>query len=133
MLPGVQTVVQTEYDFLLPRGFVDAQGRVHRSGRMRLATAMDEIEAVQDPRVQANEAYLPIVLLSRVVLRLGELPLVNPQVLEGLFASDMAYLEDVYLRLNSQESVVLGVACPHCGGRFDLQVAPLSGEGESRA
>ena len=133
MLPDVHTVVQTEYEFFLPRGFIDAQGRVHRRGSMRLATAIDEIEAVNDPRVQANEAYLPVILLSRVVLRLGELPLVNPQVLESLFASDMAYLEDVYLRLNSQEQVVLGVACPHCGGRFDLQVAPLSGAGESSA
>jgi hypothetical protein len=120
--------MQTEYEFMLPRGYVDAQGQVHRGGSMRLAAAIDEIEAVQDPRVQANEAYLPIVLLSRVVLRLGEIPLVTPQVLENLFASDLAYLEDVYLRLNSQDSVVLGVACPHCGGRFDLQVAPLAGE-----
>jgi len=121
-----QTMLHTEYEFILPRGFVDGEGRLHRAGRMRLATALDEIEALQDPRVEANEAYLPVVLLSRVVVGLGELPLVTPQVVENLFASDMAYLEDVYLRLNSQNSVVLGVACPHCGGRFDLQVAPLT-------
>ncbi len=63
--------IQTEFEFLLPRGFIDSQGSLHRTGRMRLATAMDEIEALQDPRVQANEAYLPVVLLSRVVTQLG--------------------------------------------------------------
>jgi hypothetical protein len=121
-------VLKTEYDFLLPRGFVGQEGKVHRTGRMRLATAMDEIDAMQDPRVQANEAYLPVVLLSQVVIRLGDIATITPQVIEKLFASDMAYLEDVYLRLNSQESVVMGAACPHCGGRFDIQVAPLAGE-----
>jgi hypothetical protein len=123
-----QNVLQTEYDFLLPRGFVGQDGKVHRTGRMRLATAMDEIDAMQDPRVQTNEAYLPVVLLSQVVIRLGDLNAITPQVIEKLFASDMAYLEDVYLRLNSQDTVVMGAACPHCGGRFDIQVAPLAGE-----
>lgn len=118
----------TEYEFVLPRGFVDAQGQIHRTGAMRLSTALDEIDSLQDPRVQANEAYLPVVLLSRVITRLGDLTGVSPQVIERLFSSDMAYLEDVYLRLNSQESVSLSVACPHCGGRFDVQVAPLSGD-----
>lgn len=121
-------VLQTEYEFLLPRGFVDSGGRLHRAGRMRLATALDEIEAMQDGRVQVNEAYLPVVLLSRVVTHLGELAAVTPQVIEKLFASDMAYLEDVYMRLNSQDSIVMGVACPHCGGQFNLQVAPLAGD-----
>jgi hypothetical protein len=93
---------------------------------MRLATALDEIEALQDPRVQVNEAYLPVALLSRVIIRLGDLTQVTPQTMEKMFAADMAYLEDVYQRLNSQETIVLGVACPHCGGRFDVQVAPLS-------
>jgi len=117
--------IQTEFEFLLPRGFVDSQGSLHRTGRMRLATALDEIEALQDPRVQANEAYLPVVLLSRVVTQLGTYSGAAPQVIENLFASDMAYLEDVYLRLNSSQAVTLGVICPHCGGRFDIQVAPL--------
>jgi hypothetical protein len=128
MRQEVDMVLQTEYDFLLPRGFVDDTGRVHRAGTMRLATALDEIEALQDGRVQVNEAYLPIVLLSRVVIRLGQLAAVTPQVIEKLFASDIAYLEDVYLRLNSQDSVVLGVSCPHCAGQFELQVAPLAGD-----
>lgn len=121
-------VFQTEYEFLLPRGYLDEAGGLHRLGKMRLATALDEIEAMQDPRVQANEAYLPVILLSRVIIRLGELNAVTPQIVERLFASDMAYLEDVYLRLNSQDTIRLGVACPHCGGRFDVQVAPLTSD-----
>jgi hypothetical protein len=122
--------LQTEFEFKLPRGFVDPAGLIHRDGRMRLATALDEIEALQDVRVQANEAYLPVVLLSRVVVQLGELPVITPQVIERLFASDMAYLEDVYMRLNTQENIRLGIVCPHCSGRFDVQVAPLGTEEE---
>ena len=120
--------LQTEFEFVLPRGYVDPQGQVHRQGQMRLATALDEIDSLQDPRAQANEAYLPVILLSRVVVRLGSLSLVTPQVIERLFASDMAYLEDVYLRLNTQENIRLGVACPHCSGKFEVQVAPLGME-----
>jgi hypothetical protein len=94
---------------------------------MRLATALDEIQSAGDPRVQINEAYLPVVLLSRVVTRLGDLPAVTPRVIEGLFAADLAYLEDLYQRLNSPEGVVLGVVCPQCSTQFQLQVAPLGG------
>ncbi len=119
--------LQTEFTFNLPRGYLDGSGQVHQQGVMRLATALDEIEAMEDARVQANDAYLPVVLLSRVVIRLGDLSeaQVTPQVIERLFSADMAYLEDLYLRLNSQDSVVLGVVCPHCSQRFDIQVAPL--------
>lgn len=114
-----------DYLFTLPRGYVDAMGQVHREGSMRLATALDEIEAVQNPRVLANEAYLPVVLLSRVMTRLGSLPSVTAAVLEQLYAADLAYLEDLYLRLNTYERVMLGVVCPHCGASFHLQAAPL--------
>lgn len=121
--------VQTIFEFTLPRGYLDRSGQLHRTGRMRLATALDEIESVQAPNVQANEAYLPVILLSRVVVQLGDLTTVTPQVIENLFASDLAYLEDVYMRLNSQDSILLGVACPHCAGRFEVQVAPLGSSG----
>lgn len=104
---------------------MDASGQVHRTGKMRLAQALDEIESWQDPRVQANEAYLPIVLLSRVVTQLGDLPDVTPQALERFFSADLACLEDLYLRLNSHENVTLGAVCPQCSARFHLQVAPL--------
>jgi hypothetical protein len=120
--------LQTEVKFTLPRGYVDATGGTHSGGRMRLATALDEIQSVGDPRVQANEAYLPVVLLSRVVTGLGELPAITPQVIEGLFAADLAYLEDLYQRLNSSESVILGAVCPCCSTQFQLQVAPLDSD-----
>lgn len=114
-----------EYDFVLPRGYVDGNGNIHRKGAMRLATALDEIEPLRDPRVQANEAYLVILLLARVVIRLGDLPAVTAQVIEGLYASDLAYLQDVYQRLNAPESVIVGAVCPNCSTQFQLQVAPL--------
>lgn len=117
--------MQTRFDFTLPRGYVDAEGNVHRHGQMRLATALDEIEPLRDPRVQQNEAYLPILLLARVVLKLGDLESVSPRVMEGLFSADLAYLQDLYLHLNSPEPVVVGALCPHCNQQFQLQVAPL--------
>lgn len=115
----------TEFEFLLPRGYVDEAGQIHRHGNMRLATALDEIQSLDAPLVQANEAYLPVVLLSRVITQLGSLPAISPQVIEGLFASDLAYLEDLYLRLNSPEVVTVGAVCPTCSTHFALQVAPL--------
>ncbi|MDF1512928.1 MAG: phage tail assembly protein [Anaerolineae bacterium] len=111
--------------FTLPHGYIDAEGRVHQEGTMRLATALDEIESVAHPRVVANEAYLAVILISRVVLQLGTLPEVTPQVVEQLYAADLAYLEDLYLRLNSHESVIVGAMCPHCDHQFNLRVAPL--------
>jgi hypothetical protein len=117
--------MQTDFEFTLPRGFVDEVGRVHRHGRMRLAMALDEVEVMQDQRVQANAAYLPILLLSRVVTQLGELTSITPSTIGWLFASDLAYLEDLYLHLNSVEHMTIGAICPHCSNRFQLQVAPL--------
>jgi len=115
----------TEFPFTLPRGYVDASGQLHSEGRMRLATALDEIEAIRDPRVQDNEAYLPVLLLSRVVTHLGGISTVTPQVIAGLFAIDLAYLEDLYQRINSPEQVVVGTVCPYCSGQFQVAVAPL--------
>jgi hypothetical protein len=114
-----------EFEFELPVGFVDAQGNTHRVGVMRLATALDEIEPLSDPRVEANEAYLVILLLSRVITRLGNLSAVTPQVVEGLYAADLAYLQEVYQRLNAPQPVVVNASCPSCGATFQLQVAPL--------
>lgn len=116
---------QLEFEFTLPRGYVDPAGDVHRVGWMRLATALDEIEPMQDPRVETNESYLPVLLLSRVLTKLGSLTNITPAIVEGLFASDLAYLQDLYLRLNSPENVVVTTACPNCNHRFNLQVAPL--------
>ena len=117
--------METIFTFTLPRGYLDQDGGAHRTGTMRLATARDEIETAQDPRVQENEAYLSVLLLSRVITGLGELPQITPDVVEGFFASDFAFLEDLYERLNAAEPVVLGVSCPNCSNRFHVKVAPL--------
>lgn len=116
---------QSEFQFTLPRGYMDASGQLHRQGRMRLARALDEIEAVQDPRVQANEAYLPVLLLSRVIAQLGALPRVTPEIVADLYVIDLAYLEDLYQRINQPEAVTLGAVCPTCSQQFQVQVAPL--------
>ncbi len=117
--------MQTHFDFVLPRGYVDPAGTVHRFGRMRLATARDEVESLQDPRVLANEAYLPLVLLARVIVQLGQLTTITPAVMEAMFAADLAYLEDLYEHLNSPEQVILSTVCPHCHQHFQVEVAPL--------
>ena len=121
--------MHTHFEFTLPKGYVDSNGNLHRQGEMRLATALDEIEPLQDPRVRRNEAYLPVLLLARVVERLGTLEAVTPAIIESLFAGDLAYLQDLYLRLNSSDRVVVAAVCPHCNNQFQLQVAPLA-EGE---
>jgi hypothetical protein len=117
--------LQTIFEFDLPRGYLDADSMLHRHGTMRLATALDEIEVLHDPRAQHNEAFLPVLLLSRVINQLGALPAVTPDVIAGLFASDLIYLEDLYQRINSADSIWVGAVCPHCTGHFQLQIAPL--------
>lgn len=117
--------MQTEFEFTLPRGYIDEAGVLHKQGRMRLATAVDEIEAVEHPQVLEKESYLPIYLLGRVVTQLGTLPAVTPQVIAHLFAADLAYLQDMYLRLNSSNEIVINAVCPHCSTQFSLQVAPM--------
>lgn len=92
---------QTEVEFELPKGYVDETGTLHRRGTMRLATAADEILPLRDPRVQQNEAYLAVIVLARVVTRLGSLADVTTSVIEGLYASDLAHLERLYESLNS--------------------------------
>ena len=117
--------MDTIFTFTLPRGYIDQTGANHRTGTMRLATARDEIETAQDPRVMENDAYLSVLLLSRVVTSLGNVEQVTPNVVEGLFASDFSFLEDLYERLNAADPVVLGVSCPNCSNRFHVKVAPL--------
>jgi len=116
---------RTDFAFTLPRGYLDASGQIHSEGTMRLATALDEIEAIRDPRVQENDAYLPVLLLSRVITHLGGFTTITPQIIAGLFAIDLAYLEDLYQRINSPEQVIVGTVCPYCSGQFHVAVAPL--------
>lgn len=106
--------MQTSFDFVLPRGYVDAQGVVHREGTMRLATARDELMPLLDPKVREHEAFLSLVLLSRVVTRLGTLPMIDDQVIGGLWATDLAFLQDLYRRINTEGTTVAEVTCPHC-------------------
>lgn len=115
----------TEFPFLLPKGYLDEQGVLHRDGLMRMATAADEILPLKDPRVNANPAYVVVILLSRVVTRLGSLDAVNPKVIEGLFAADLAFLQDFYNRINSNGSRALSVTCPHCQQGFEVEPAAV--------
>ena len=111
--------MQTEFPFALPRGYVDGEGNVHREGVMRLSTAFDEVVPMKDPRVQTNPGYLVIILLSRVLIRLGHLKNNNPKVIEGLFSADLAFLQDFYRRVNDSGNSRVGVTCPHCEAKFE--------------
>lgn len=110
--------LQTTYPFRLPKGYVDGEGTLHREGRMRLATAGDELSALRDPRAKADEGYVSVLLLSSVVTLLGTLPEVTPEVIEGLFISDMEFLQNMYDTINKADSPQIQVTCPHCGKQF---------------
>jgi hypothetical protein len=115
--------LRTQVEFTLPLGYVDPAGRIHRSGVMRLATALDEVQPLQDPRVQTNSAYVSILLLSRVLISLGSIAPVPPSVVEGLFSADFAYLQDLYMRVNEPGASLAETQCPECGSRFAVDVA----------
>lgn len=115
--------LRTEFDFELPRGYVDGDGVVHREGTMRLATARDELLPLYDARVQENAAFTTVVLLGRVITRLGSLGAINANVVENMFASDVAFLQDFYRRINAEGHTRLAVTCPGCSHRFTVDVA----------
>lgn len=117
--------LQTEFEFTLPRGYVDQEGSVHKKGVMRLATALDEIAPLNDMRVRNNQAYLVIILLSRVITRLGTLSNIHPGVIEKLFAADLAYLQEFYRRINEQGTSTIPLTCPECQAKFELDLANL--------
>lgn len=112
---------QTEFNFKLPKGYVDKDGNVHINGTMRLATAADEILPMRDPRVQQNPGYLTIILLSRVITKLGDLQAIDTKVIEKLFTSDLAFLQDLYQRINSVEMPTYRTTCPKCGHEYEAQ------------
>ncbi|HNN92539.1 MAG TPA: phage tail assembly protein [Pseudomonadota bacterium] len=120
---------KTEFPFTLPKGFIDSEGKLHRTGVMRLATAKDEIVPLQDYRVQNNRAYLVIVLLSRVITKLGELSMVDTEVIENLFSTDLAYLQEFYRRINEEGAPRIHAKCPSCQHEFDID---LLGGGDGR-
>jgi hypothetical protein len=125
--PGVEVAdpdpLRTEFAFVLPRGYVDSAGTVHRDGVMRLATARDELVPLRDDRVRENAAYLTVVLLGRVVTRLGTIDNVHAGHIEDLFASDLAFLQDMYRRINTEGHTHARVCCPACSHEFSVDIA----------
>lgn len=121
--PSRGAQLRTEFDFVLPRGYVDQSGVVHHDGTMRLATARDELLPLYDARVQENPAFTTVVLLSRVITSLGTLGAVTPNVVENMFASDVAFLQDFYRRINAEGHTRLAVTCPDCSHRFTVDVS----------
>ncbi|MDX8034346.1 hypothetical protein SK803_29360 [Lentzea sp. BCCO 10_0856] len=115
--------MQTEFAFELPRGYVDDSGAVHKSGVMRLATARDELIPLRDDRVRENAAFLTVVLLGRVVVRIGSVTDVHAGIIENLFASDLAFLQDMYRRINSEGHTRSAVLCPSCGHGFEVDIS----------
>lgn len=113
---------QTEFSFVLPRGYLDGDGILHKEGTMRLANAADEILPLKDPRVQQNPGYLTIILLARVITKLGALPAVDTKVIEHLYTMDLAYLQDLYQRVNIMEIPSYQGVCPHCGKEIEIPV-----------
>jgi hypothetical protein len=120
-----EETLRTSFDFVLPRGYVDPSGVVHKTGSMRLATARDELLPLHDDRVRSNPPYLTVVLLARVITRIGTLTdeAVNASVVENLFASDLAFLQDLYRRVNSEGHTLAAVTCPACNERFSVDLA----------
>ncbi|MCX4958874.1 MULTISPECIES: zinc-ribbon domain-containing protein [Streptomyces] len=115
--------LRTEFEFELPRGYVDEAGTVHRHGSMRLATARDELRPQIDLRVKENPAYLSVVLLSQVITRLGTITDVHAGIVERMYATDVAFLQDFYRRVNSEGHTRAAVTCPHCEGGFEVDLS----------
>jgi len=116
--------MRTEYEFTLPLGLEDADV-VHRDGVMRLATARDEIEPMRDPAVRSNEAYLTVLLLARVITRIGTVTAITPAVVEGLYAADFDHLQQLYERINTDADAVGVVSCPECNGEFEVDLREI--------
>jgi hypothetical protein len=123
MTASVETGLRTEFAFELPVGYLDDDGALHRQGAMRMARARDEIAPLRDPRVRDNEAYLTVLLLSRTITRLGSVTSITPNVIEGLFAPDLAFLQDLYRRVNQEGHTHVSVSCPSCRTDFTVDVA----------
>jgi hypothetical protein len=120
-------MLQTEFEFTLPCGYIDPAGSLHREGIMRLATARDEIEAAEEAHGRTNDAYLSLVLLSRVITRLGSIEPVTPAALERLFSADFVFLQNLFVRLNDVGTAAVDTQCPQCGARFALSLMDVVG------
>ncbi len=120
--------IQTQYEFNLPMGYADSDGVIHKKGTMRLATALDEIEVMNDARVKENDAYIVIALLARVITGIEGVKSINSGVIENLFAADLGYLQEFYTQINETGSTKRIYQCPHCGKPFEVDLAASSGE-----
>ncbi|GAA3041691.1 hypothetical protein GCM10010464_01790 [Pseudonocardia yunnanensis] len=120
--PPQREALRTEFEFELPRGYIDESGNLHRRGKMRLATARDELLPLRDMRVKENPAYLSVVLLGRVITELGTLGPANDQIVEKMFAADLAFLQDFYRQVNAEGHTRASVVCPHCEQPFDVEL-----------
>jgi len=116
----------TEFQFELPRGYVDENGNLHRRGTMRLATAADEILPMRDPRVQQNPGYLSIILLARVITKLGDLRAVDTKTIERMFTADLAFLQNFYREVNEMEKLMVRTHCPKCEHEYEVDISFLS-------
>jgi hypothetical protein len=117
--------MKTEFAFTLPRGYRDEAGEVHRDGTMRLATARDEIEPLRDPTVRANDAYLTVLLLTRVITRIGPVTTVTPELVEELYAADFDHLQRLYERVNTDGEAVGVIECPDCRQEFEVDLTEI--------
>ena len=118
-------MLQTEFAFSLPKGYVDPDGNLYKEGVMRLANAADVILPQKDARVQQNPAYLVIILLSRVIIKLGELTHITPATIEGLFSSDLDYLQEFYQRINDNGTTAVKTTCPKCTYQYEMELTPV--------
>ena len=114
------SALQTEVEFTLPKGYTDDEGTLHTDGVMRLATAADEIKPLKDPRVQSNPSYITVILLARVITKLGTVRDVTPHVVENLYVTDLAYLQELYERVNDRGADIVETVCPACGEQFEV-------------
>lgn len=121
---------KTEYEFTLPKGYVDKEGNLHKKGIMRLATAKDEIAPLQDHRVRSNQAYMIISLLSRVISKLGDLNSIDTRTIEGLFSADLDYLQRFYQKINEAEEQDIHINCPHCSENIEIPFDEILPQGE---
>lgn len=117
--------LQTEFEFTLPRGYVDNNGNLHRQGVMRMSTAMDEIVPLRDLRVKSNQGYLAVVLLARVITKLGTLPEINTGIIENLFSADFAFLQEFYRQINENGTSIITATCPECSKKIEMDLGRL--------
>lgn len=121
---------KTEFEFILPKGFLDKNGVLHRKGVMRLATAKDEIAPLQDHRVRNNQSYMVLIILSRVITSLGDVHLVDVKLIEKLFSADLEYLQSLYQKINTSETTDINLLCPHCNENFTKPLDEVLPSGE---